>query len=158
QIVLMTDADVDGSHIRTLLLTFFYRQMPELLERGYLYIAQPPLFRARRGKKDVYLKDQAALDRFFIELGVDGLVVRSGDRDVRGDLLSRLAEKLRRFRNLMTKLDRKFDAFILAQSLHAAALGKDDLRERQKVEAAVPLIKERIERKRPELAPLDIKT
>ena len=77
QIVLMTDADVDGSHIRTLLLTFFYRQMPELIEKGYLYIAQPPLYRARRNKKDVYLKDQAGLDRFFLEHGVEGLSVRA---------------------------------------------------------------------------------
>ncbi|MCL2450265.1 MAG: DNA topoisomerase (ATP-hydrolyzing) subunit B, partial [Polyangiaceae bacterium] len=159
QIVLMTDADVDGSHIRTLLLTFFYRQMPELLERGYLYIAQPPLYRARRGKKDVYLKDQAALDQFFLELGVDGLVVRTSDnREVRGDLLSRLADRLRLFRRVLAKLDRRCDAWILGQSLHAAALGKNDLRERKKVEAAVPLIKERVERKRPDYAPVEIST
>jgi DNA gyrase subunit B len=157
QIVLMTDADVDGSHIRTLLLTFFYRQMPELLERGYLYIAQPPLFRARRGKKDVYLKDQAALDRFFIELGVDGLIVRtSSNREVRGDLLSRLAERLRLFRRVLAKLDRRHDSWVLGQAIHAAALGKNELRERKRVDAAVPLIRERIEKKRPELAPLAI--
>jgi DNA gyrase subunit B len=159
QVVLMTDADVDGSHIRTLLLTFFYRQMPEILERGYLYIAQPPLFRARRGKKDVYLKDQAALDQFFLQLGVEGLVVRTKDnRDVRGDLLTRLAERLRLFRRLLAKLDRRCDAAILGQAIRAAALGKSELRERQRVDDAVPRIKAQIERKRPDLAPLDIQT
>ena len=107
----MTDADVDGSHIRTLLLTFFYRQMPEIIERGYLYIAQPPLYRARRGKKDVYLKDQAALDRFFLEHGVEGLAVRaSKGPTLTGDPLLRLAERLRLFRRALAKLDRRADA------------------------------------------------
>lgn len=157
QIVLMTDADVDGSHIRTLLLTFFYRQMPELVERGYLYIAQPPLYRARRGKKDVYLKDQAALDRFFLEHGVDGLAVRAS----RGPVLSseplfRLAERLRLFRRALAKLDRRGDAFIIGQALHAAPLGKGELRERKKVEAAVPLIRARLEKKKPDIVPLTI--
>ncbi len=157
-IVLMTDADVDGSHIRTLLLTFFYRQMPELLERGYLYIAQPPLFRARRGKKDVYLKDQAALDRFFLELGVQGLSVRASTAHkgptVSGDPLLRLAERLRLFRRALAKLDRRGDASIIGQALHAAPLDKNDLRERKKVDAAVPLIRARLEKKRPDIFPL----
>ena len=114
QVILMTDADVDGSHIRTLLLTFFYRQMPELIERGYLYIAQPPLYRARRGKKDVYLKDQPALDRFFLEHGVDGLAVRaSKGPTLFGEPLFRLAERLRMFRRAMAKLDRRADAGIV---------------------------------------------
>ena len=108
QVVLMTDADVDGSHIRTLLLTFFYRQMPELIERGYLYIAQPPLYRARRGKKDVYLKDQAGLDRFFLEHGVEGLAVRaSKGPTLSGEPLLRLAERLRLFRRALAKIDRR---------------------------------------------------
>jgi DNA gyrase subunit B len=159
QVVLMTDADVDGSHIRTLLLTFFYRQMPQIIERGYLYIAQPPLFRARRGKKDVYLKDQAALDQFFLELGVDGLVVRTtGGREFRGDLLFRLAERLRLYRRVLAKLDRRCDSWILGQALHAAAIGKNELRVRKTVEDAVPLIRARIEKNRPDLAPLDITT
>jgi DNA gyrase subunit B len=159
QIVLMTDADVDGSHIRTLLLTFFYRQMPEILERGYLYIAQPPLFRARRGKKDVYLKDQPALDRFFLELGVAGLAVRSSSPkgpSLSGEPLLRLAERLRLFRRALAKLDRRVDASIIGNALHAAALDKNDLRERKKVEAAVPLIRARLEKKRPDIFPIDI--
>jgi DNA gyrase subunit B len=157
QIVLMTDADVDGSHIRTLLLTFFFRQMPELIERGYLYIAQPPLYRARRGKKDVYLKDHAGLDRFFLELGVEGLAVRaSRGPTLSGDLLFRLAERLRMFRRVLAKVDRRVDASILGHALHAAALGKTELRERKKVEAAVPLIRSRLEKRKPDILPLSI--
>jgi DNA gyrase subunit B len=156
-IVLMTDADVDGSHIRTLLLTFFYRQMPEIVERGYLYIAQPPLFRARRKKKDVYLKDQAQLDRFFLEHGVEGLAVRATKGPtLSGDPLFRLAERLRMFRRALARIDRRTDASILGHVLHAAPLGKSELRERKKVEAAVPAIRARLEKKKPDIFPLTI--
>ncbi|MDP9002770.1 MAG: DNA topoisomerase (ATP-hydrolyzing) subunit B [Myxococcota bacterium] len=157
QVILMTDADVDGSHIRTLLLTFFFRQMPELIERGYLYIAQPPLYRARRGKKDVYLKDQAGLDRFFLELGVEGLAVRaSRGPTLSGEPLLRLSERLRMFRRALSKIDRRADSGIIGQALHAAPLGKSELREHKKVEAAVPLIRERLQKKKPDIFPLGI--
>jgi DNA gyrase subunit B len=156
-IVLMTDADVDGSHIRTLLLTFFYRQMPELLEKGYLYIAQPPLYRVWKGKKGLYMKDQAALDRFFLEQGVDGLGVRAekGPR-ISGEPLLRLAERLRLFRRALSKIDRRADAKIVSAVLRASGLGKTELRDRAKVEQAMPLIRERLERKYPDIFPLSI--
>jgi DNA gyrase subunit B len=157
QVILMTDADVDGSHIRTLLLTFFFRQMPELIERGYLYIAQPPLYRARRGKKDMYLKDQAGLDRFFLEHGVEGLAVRaSRGPTLSGEPLLRLAERLRMFRRALSKIDRRADAAIIGQALHAAPLGKGELRDQKKVDAAIPLIKARLERTKPDICPLSI--
>jgi DNA gyrase subunit B len=158
QIILMTDADVDGSHIRTLLLTFFYRQMPQILERGHLYIAQPPLYRVRRGKKDIYLKDQGALDRFFLEHGVEGLSVRSSGRGptLSGEPLMRLAERMRVFRKTLGKIDRRADAKIVAAVVRASGLGKTEIRERQKVETAIPLIRAALEKKYPDIFPMTI--
>jgi DNA gyrase subunit B len=156
-IVLMTDADVDGSHIRTLLLTFFYRQMPEILERGYLYIAQPPLYRVAKGKKSLYMKDQAALDRFFLEQGVEGLAVRaSKGPTLSGEPLLRLADRMRAFRKALAKLDRRADARLVSAVLRASGLGKNELRERKKVEQAVPLIRARLEKRYPDILPLAI--
>jgi DNA gyrase subunit B len=156
QIVLMTDADVDGSHIRTLLLTFFYRQMPEIIERGYLYIAQPPLYRVRRNKKDQYMKDQAALDRYFLEQGVDGLAVRaSKGPTLTGEPLLRLADRLRMFRRALGKIDRRADARLVA-AVVASGLGKSELRERKRVEAAVPAIRARLEKRYPDMMPIAI--
>jgi DNA gyrase subunit B len=157
QIVLMTDADVDGSHIRTLLLTFFYRQMPEIIERGYLYIAQPPLFRVRRGKKDIYLKDQGTLDRFFLEHGVDGLGIRASKGPMlAGEPLLRLAERMRMFRKALAKIDRRADARIVSAVLRATGLGKIELRERKRVAAALPLLQARLEKKYPDILPITI--
>jgi DNA gyrase subunit B len=156
-IVLMTDADVDGSHIRTLLLTFFYRQMPELIERGYLYIAQPPLFRVRRGKKDIYLKDQGALDRFFLEHGVEGMSIRaSKGPTISGEPLLRLAERLRLFRRALARIDRRADAKIISEFVHKTGIGKEELRDKARVDAAVSVVQNALQAKYPDIFPLGI--
>ncbi|MCL2776910.1 MAG: DNA topoisomerase (ATP-hydrolyzing) subunit B [Polyangiaceae bacterium] len=157
QIVLMTDADVDGSHIRTLLLTFFYRQMPEVLEKGYLYIAQPPLFRVWKGKKSLYMKDEAALDRFFLEQGVDGLSVHASKGvTLSGEPLLRLSERLRMFRRALSKIDRRADAKVVSAVLRSSGLGKSDLRERKRAEQAAARTQERLLKKYPDIFPLTI--
>ncbi len=110
RVIIMTDADVDGSHIRTLLLTFFYRQMKSLIEHGHLYIAQPPLFRVSKGKKEIYLKDQEALEDHLLELGMDGVsLVPTDGEPVDGLHLRNLAKKVLRYEARMENADRRRD-------------------------------------------------
>jgi DNA gyrase subunit B len=158
KIILMTDADVDGSHIRTLLLTFFFRQMPEVIEKGFLYIAQPPLFRVRRGKKDLYLKNQDALDEYLVQHAVEGLelVPAGSPGGIAGAPLYRLAQRLKRFRAVLSSLDKRCDARIVAAVLRATGLGRDELRERKKVEAAAVTLRAQLEKRYPDLFPLQI--
>ena len=116
KIILMADADVDGSHIRTLLLTFFYRQMPELIERGYVYIAQPPLYKAKRGNSVLYLKDDNEMEDYLIRGGCEDAVLtkRDGEQIVGADLIS-LVEKTRKARGLIASLGRKAPEKIIEQ-------------------------------------------
>jgi DNA gyrase subunit B len=104
----MTDADVDGSHIRTLLLTFFYRQMPEIVERGHLYIAQPPLFKVKKGKTEKYLKDERALEEFLFQKALDGWsLTLPGGGEIKGAALVRELKKWGEVKQLYAKLDRR---------------------------------------------------
>ena len=123
KIIVMTDADVDGSHIRTLLLTFFYRQMRPLIDSGYLYIAQPPLFKVKRGSSEQYLKDEKAMDDYLIANGVEGAILRlpSGEERAGGDLRA-LVEEARLTRQVLAQLHNRYNRSAVEQAAIAGAL------------------------------------
>lgn len=122
RVIIMTDADVDGAHIRTLLLTFFYRQMPELLERGYIYIAQPPLYKAKHGKTERYLKDEQEKDEFLLGLAVDKARLVSGSRVLEGAELTKVAKQFLRARNTIAEESRVMDADVLRALINVDAI------------------------------------
>jgi DNA gyrase subunit B len=108
RIIIMTDADVDGSHIRTLLLTFFYRQMPQLIDRGYVYLAQPPLFRAKRGRTETYIKNEPELEAFLVRRAVESRVVKLADgSEMFGETLERQLQRAEAFRRLLQQVTRR---------------------------------------------------
>ncbi len=122
KIVIMTDADVDGAHIRTLLLTFFYRQMPQLIENGHLYIAQPPLYKVSRGRSEVYLKDQAAMEDYLIHQGIDGAMLRQGNgEEITGQDLARVVDLARQMRRVLEAFPTHYPRHILEQAAIAGA-------------------------------------
>ena len=122
KIVIMTDADVDGAHIRTLLLTFFYRQMPQLIENGHLYIAQPPLYKVSRGKSEVYLKDQAAMEDYLIQQGIEGAMLKQGNgEEITGQDLARVVDLARQMRRVLEAFPTHYPRHILEQAAIAGA-------------------------------------
>jgi DNA gyrase subunit B len=134
KVVIMTDADVDGAHIRTLLLTFFYRQMPEIIERGHLYIAQPPLYKVAKGRSEVYLKDDSRLEEYLVDAGIGAMVLETEEGPRSGDDLKSLADHARRVRSLMRYVPRRYDpGLIEALALNGAL--DPALRANQRAEA-----------------------
>ena len=123
KIIIMTDADVDGSHIRTLLLTFFFRQMEELIKRGHIYIAQPPLYKVTRGKSEQYLKDERALEDYLIATGLEDSVLRLASGEERaGDDLRKLVEEARAIRNILNGLHSRYNRKVIEQAAIAGVL------------------------------------
>jgi DNA gyrase subunit B len=125
KIVIMTDADVDGAHIRTLLLTFFHRQMPEIIRNGHLFIAQPPLYKVAKGRSEVYLKDGGALDRYLVEAGTAGRVLETQDGARGGAELTALVEHALRMRSLMGFVPKRYDPAIVEALAMAGVLNPD---------------------------------
>ncbi len=146
KIIIMTDADVDGAHIRTLLLTFFFRQMPELIERGHIYIAQPPLYKATRGKSERYLKDERELQDYLISEGSAGAVftLHTGE-EVSGADLDALIEKARIAKAALEGFPRHYPRFVLEQAAIAGALNPDILSDKAKANAAATYIASRLD-------------
>jgi DNA gyrase subunit B len=146
KIVIMTDADVDGSHIRTLLLTFFFRQMPELLERGHIFIAQPPLYKVSRGRSEQYLKDERALEDYLFDTGIDGVVARLWSGEERnGPDLRRTLDEARIIRNLLNQLHSRYDRAVVEQVAIAGALNMAVAGDPEKANAAAAVIAGRLD-------------
>ena len=155
RIVIMTDADVDGAHIRTLLLTFFYRQMPQIIERGYLYIAQPPLFKVKRGKTERYIKDDSRMEDFLLDLAAEDIELFSPEQDswLAGDRLIAMLKKLVQFEKTLDKFRRKrLDVMVLRALLLDKTFTKAVLKEEDKLKAVAQTIEEYLRKFHPKTA------
>jgi len=146
KIIIMTDADVDGAHIRTLLLTFFFRQMPELIERGHLYIAQPPLYKVTRGKSVQYIKDEAAFEEFLIDMGLEQASLELSTGEVRsGQDLKQVVEDARAVRSLINGLHTRYDRAVVEQAAVAGALNAAILADPGRADAAAAEVASRLD-------------
>jgi DNA gyrase subunit B len=146
RIIIMTDADVDGSHIRTLLLTFFYRQMPELIENGYVYIAQPPLYKAKKGKQERYVKDDSALQEFLLQAALDqaSLYVNESAPPLTGPGLESLASQFTLVMASIQRLARRYNSMVLEKMLYMPAMEEVLLHDQDRVQSWCAELQERI--------------
>jgi DNA gyrase subunit B len=146
KIIIMTDADVDGAHIRTLLLTFFYRQMPELIDRGHLYIAQPPLYKVARGKSEQYLKDERAMEDYLITTGLQEAVLKLSSGEERAGVdLHDLVEQARVIRNVLSGIHSRYNRKVVEQAAILGVLNAEIFGDPAKASAAAPYIAKRLD-------------
>ena len=146
KVIIMTDADVDGSHIRTLLLTFFYRQMQSLIEAGHLFIAQPPLYKVKRGQSERYLKDEKALEDYLIGEGLEDAVLSTGDNAARGGGdVQDIVESARRIVGILKGLHNRYPRFIVEQAAIAGVLNPKVLKDAKQAQAAAAYIAKRLD-------------
>ncbi len=146
KIIIMTDADVDGAHIRTLLLTFFFRQMPELIERGHIYIAQPPLYKVSRGKSSQYIKNEAAFEDFLIETGLEEATLEMASGEVRaGPDLRSVVEDARTMRQLLAGLHTRYDRRVVEQAAIAGLLNPDASKDNAIAQRSADIVAKRLD-------------
>jgi DNA gyrase subunit B len=144
KIIIMTDADVDGAHIRTLLLTFFYRQMPELVEKGHVYIAQPPLYKVSRGKSGTYLKDQRALEDYLIDSGLEDNVLVAGGAERGGKDLRDIVDQARGIVGLVDQLHSRYSRLVVEQAAIAGAFDAELVKSVESANATAAMIAARL--------------
>jgi len=157
KVVIMTDADVDGHHIRTLLLTFFYRQMPEILERGYLYIAQPPLYKVKKGKRERYLEDEGGLQDFLLKAAAETIEFHAGNgaSSVTSGELVELMQRINRYREWIAPFDRKRDIRIIDALLTATELHAEDLNDEETLAEALKQMEAYLRANSPQIFPFE---
>lgn len=145
-IIIMTDADVDGSHIRTLLLTFFFRQMPEIIERGHLFIAQPPLYKVKKGKQEQYLKDEQSLEDYLLNMALDTacLFPETDSLPIQGEQLEKLVTEYRRVRDSIERLSRVYPEYVLYEMLYIPPLNLKELNNKAEVEGWAKALQQRL--------------